>query len=218
MPRTITVKGTGYVRARVDYAILTIRLVSMDIDYSKAMDDSAEQLTKLRESLAKIGFDKEDLKTARFDVSPNFEHESDEKNNYRRVFKGYNVTHELKVDMGFESVLISKTIGAIADCLANPELDIVFTIKDTDAIKEELLRIATVNAKAKAEILAHYSGVNLGKLLTIDYNWADIRFDSNTVYNMENSVMPMVSMARNIEVEPEDIEVRDNVTFVWEIS
>ena len=44
-------------------------------------------------------------------------------------------------------------------------------MKDATAINEEMLRSATANAKKKAEILCEASGVTMGDLIAIDYNW-----------------------------------------------
>lgn len=75
-------------------------------------------------------------------------------------------------------------MAAIAHCLAQPELSIAFTVKDPTAVNEALLREATVNAKKKAELLCEASGVKLGQLLTIDYNWDELNIFSNTRYDM----------------------------------
>ena len=60
--------------------------------------------------------------------------------------------------------------------LLHPELSIVFTVKDPSAVNKELLKSATANAREKAEILCEASGVELGKLLIIDYNWGRTQY------------------------------------------
>ena len=115
---------------------------------------------------------------------------------------------------------LSQALAAIAKCLAQPELSIAFTVKDATAVNEALLREATVNAKRKAELLCEASGVKLGQLLTIDYNWGELNIYSDTRYDMAEYCMidaaPM--MAKSIDIEPDDIDVRDTATFVWEIE
>ena len=111
----------------------------------------------------------------------------------------------------------------ISDLLASvvkvhPQLTIAFTVKDATAINEEMLRSATVNAKRKAEILCEASNVKMGQLLSIDYNWGELNIYSNTRYDMAEDCMPMMAMPKSIDIEPDDIDVSDTATFVWEIQ
>lgn len=64
-----------------------------------------------------------------------------------------------------------------------------FYCLDPSAVNKELLKSATVNAREKAEILCEASGVKLGELLTIDYNWGELNIISHTDYMMEEKCM-----------------------------
>lgn len=66
---------------------------------------------------------------------------------------------------------LSLALSAIAGCLSHPQLSVAFTVKDATAINEAMLRSAAANAKKKAEILCEASGVTMGDLIAIDYNW-----------------------------------------------
>ena len=80
-----------------------------------------------------------------------------------------------------------------------------------------MLRSAASNAKRKAEILCDASGVTMGELISIDYNWGELDIYSHTCYNSCEDVMPI--MARGaVDIDPEDIDVTDTATFVWEIK
>ncbi len=82
-----------------------------------------------------------------------------------------------------------------------------------------LLENACVNAKTKACILAKASGVTLGELISIDYNWGELRLFSPTQYDMEDACMRLSSATpTSIEIEPDNIDGSDSVTFVWEIK
>ena len=116
-----------------------------------------------------------------------------------------------------------RSAGAISGCKSHPQISIAFTVKEPNAIKEELLRHAADNAKQKAEILCAASGVKLGTLLNIDYNWTDINIHSNTRYMLAEkrrgvAVPAMLADTRSIDIEPEDIHLNDSATFIWEIA
>ena len=113
---------------------------------------------------------------------------------------------------------MAKTLSAIAGCVADPELSVNFTVKDSSAVNEALLKSAAENAKKKAEILCLASGASLGDLVNIDYNWGELNIYSNTRYCMEQECMAEMCAPSSIDIEPDDIDLNDSVTFVWEIK
>lgn len=140
----------------------------------------------------------------------------DRNGNYQSVFCGYEVTHNLKLAFDFDMGRLSQALSAIAGCLSHPQLSVAFTVKDATAINEEMLRSATANAKKKAEILCEASGVTMGNLIAIDYNWGELDIYSHTRYDCCEDAMPL--MAKSIDIDPDDIDVSDTATFVWEIK
>ncbi len=218
MTRTITVKGVGKASAKSDYVVLSMSLQAHHMNYEKTMEEATEQFDQLKKSLVSIGFDKESIKTKSFDVRVDQNQVKDKNGNYKYVFNGYIVSHTLNVEFDFDSKMLSYALNAVATCLANPQLTIAFTVKDATAINEMMLRSATANAKRKAEILCDASNVKMGQLLSIDYNWGELNIYSKTRYDMDEDCMPMISMSRSIEIEPDDIDVSDTATFVWEIQ
>ena len=218
MNRTITIKGIGKLSLKPDQTVVSLMLKTVHADYDKAMDEAAKHLEQLRGAITEIGFTKDDLKTTSFDVGTEYENERDEKGNYKQIFVGYRVTHGLKLEFDFDSQRLSKVLGAIAVCIAEPELNVQFTVKDKEAADAALLESACVNAKAKAEILTKASGVTLGELVSIDYNWGELHLYSPTRYEMDPPCMARASAAPTaMDIEPDDIDISDSVTFVWEI-
>lgn len=217
MARTITVKGIGKATAKPDFVVLTMSLEASDMDYDKAMQKAAEQIQQLNDTLVGIGFEKGSVKTINFNVRTDYDRVKDRNGDYRSVFNGYEVTHNLKLSFDFDMGRLSQALSAIASCLAHPQLSVAFTVKDATAINEEMLRSATVNARRKAEILCEASGVTLGDLIAIDYNWGELDIYSHTRYDCCEDAMIMAAPA-SIDIDPEDIDVSDTATFVWEIK
>lgn len=162
--RIITVKGTGNVSARPDYIILSLNIEVLSETYDRAMSEAAERIERLQGAAVRVGYRKEDLKTTSFDVQTRYENVKDRQGNYKREFAGYACSYRLKLAFDFDSKQLAKVISAIADCGAQPELSIAFTVKNPARVSEELLINATENARAKAEILCKASGSTLGRL------------------------------------------------------
>lgn len=219
MPRTITVKGSGRATAKPDTVVVTMTLKSRSMKYDKAMDAAAVAIDELTRALVDAGFTKDAIKTTDFDVRTDYRDERDYDGTYRRVFHGYIVSHELKLEFPFDTKRLARALSALAESSVRPELSVAFMVKDTAAVNEALLRSASANACAKAKILCDAAGMTLGKLLSIDYNWGELNVYSRTEYS---PAPPMGADGRvgaaPIDIEPEDIDVADTVTFVWEIE
>ena len=103
-----------------------------------------------------------------------------------------------------------------------PEFRIEYTVAEPEKCKNELLKNAVTDAKAKADVLSKASGVGLGEIITIDYSWAEIDFVSRPIENMMLEERCMRSCepdeAYDIDINPDDIDVTDNVTVVWGIK
>ena len=218
MARIITVKGIGKASAKPDYVEISMSLHTRDKNYDRAMELAGQHIQHLTETICAIGFEKSDLKTANFNVRTDYQNVKDRNGNYNRVFNGYVVDHSLKLEFDFEMQRLSQALSAIAGCLSNPDLSIRFTVKDATGMNEEMLRSAAFNARRKAEILCEASGVKLGQLLNVDYNWGELEIYSKTQYRVAEECMPYAAGSAAIDIEPDDVDVSDTVTFVWEIE
>lgn len=218
--KTITVKGVGAISVHPDQTVIHLELKNKKRRYEAAMEDSAKQIAELSSALAGLGFEKTDLKTTTFDVDTSYEGVKDRNGNYKRIFDGYEVSQRLKLEFPLDVSRLGQVLAAIAACEANPELSIAFTVKEPSAVSEELLRAATVNAREKARILCESADVRLGELLQVDYHWEELSLYSHTTYEMNDrcfSDAPCAGIG-DMAFEPDDIDVRDTVTFVWAIA
>lgn len=174
MARTITVKGIGKVSAKPDYVVFSMTLESKHKDYDKAMDMAADHIQQLNETLCGIGFEKDSVKTTNFSVRTDYDRVKDRNGNYQSVFRGYEVTHNLKLAFDFDMGRLSQALSTIAGCLSHPQLSVAFTVKNATAINEEMLRSATANAKKKPRSYAKHPAlqwVTSLPLTTIGENW-----------------------------------------------
>lgn len=217
MARTITVKGIGRASARPDLVVLSMTLECKHKDYDKAMEMAADYIQHLNDTLGAVGFEKGSAKTTNFNVRADYDRIKDRNGNYTSVFSGYEVTQNLKLSFDFNMDRLSQALSAIARCLSHPQLSIAFTVKDATAINEEMLRSATANARRKAEILCEASGVTMGDLVAIDYNWGELDIYSHTRFDCCEEAMAPMMAAKAIDIDPDDIDVSDTATFVWEI-
>lgn len=217
MARTITVKGVGTASVKPDQVEIRLSLNAKNRNYDKAMEQAAEQIAAIKSALETAGFAKDCLKTTNFHVSTVYDRVRDKNQNYITVFDGYECSHTLKLVFDFVSSRLSGALSAVAQSGVNPEIQISFTVKNPEGVNALILQDAAANARQKAEILCAASGVKLGKLLTIDYNWAEVDFVSRTTYNYGDCMVKAAAPSA-VEIDPDDIKASDSAAFVWEIE
>ncbi len=216
--RTIKVTGKGTLRLAPDTTRLTVTLRGTYRDYAEALRRSAEGSDKLRELSVSLGFESADLKTLSFDVDARYEGVHMPDGTFRQQFAGYEFTHVLKLEFPSDNDLLGKLLSAFAGSGVEPELQISYTVKDKESAKTALLESAVKSAREKAETLCSASGVTLNDIQSIDYSLADAAFETRPMARGLMAAEAMKSAAFDAGIVPDDIEVSDTVTVVWEIE
>lgn len=221
MDRVITVKGKGKASLAPDTIVLSFNIETIMLDYDDTMSLAAKKSQELLNAIKSLGFEDEDLKTTSYEIDTKYESYRDKNNDYKTHFVGYRCDQSMLLEFSMDFELLSKVLNVIMRTSIMPRLNIRFTIKDKSAVTDLLLKNATEDALEKARILTEASGTKLGVLVNIDYNWSEISLYSRTSYQMLESEISY-SSAPDSEpdphIVPDDIEVDDTVTFVWEIK
>jgi uncharacterized protein YggE len=214
--RVIRVKGQGKASVPPDTIEINMILTTVKPTYEEAMNAASRDLNELRGCLRSAGFDKQDIKTTNFRVDTKYENITDPNGNYKRVFVGYEVTNNLRIEFEQNSMRLTRVLNALANCSATPEFSIRYKVKDDTEIKNLLLESAVDDARMKAKVMAEAAGVRLGKVINIDYSWSDIQLYKD-VYSMDKSLLSTAGTPM-IELEPDNIYVEDTVTVAWRIE
>lgn len=217
--RTIRVTGKGQIRVRPDRTRITLTVEGTDWEYSETLRKSAENTELLKDVLTRFGFERSDLKTLSFGVDTEYESYK-EKDTYRQRFIGYSFRHVMKVEFDSDNRRLGRILYALAHCPAKPEFRLSYTVKDPEAAKNELLGKAVTDAKEKAAVLTRAAGVSLKEIQSIDYSWGEINFEVRPMNRMDclAASKPVDGGSYDLDIEPDDIEVSDTVTVIWEIE
>jgi uncharacterized protein YggE len=217
MNRELVVKGIGKVVAAPDIIVLNMNLEVCERDYENTMRRSSEMLDILRAAIVSAGHDGKELKTTSFNINTKYEGYRDN-GGHKQRFIGYACYHGLKLEFDLDMPTLGTTLGVIAGCEAKPNFNIKFSIKDPNAVSEQLLESAVKNAKWKATVLAKAAGVTLETIQRIDYNWSELHLYSQTNYQLNDIMVCEAAAPMAMEIEPEDINVSDTATVVWAIK
>ncbi len=220
--RTIRVTGKGQIKVRPDTTRITLTLTGLCPEYGEALRRSTDETEQVRTLLAGFGFGRSDLKTLSFRVDTEYESCKDKKGAYTQRFAGYRFNHAMKVEFASDNERLGRILYALARCPARPEFRLGYTVGDPEAVKNELLGKAVSDSARKAAVMAKAAGVALKAVQSIDYSWGQIDID---VYPVRTP-MAMYSLADcaneearfDVDIEPDDVELSDTVTVVWEID
>lgn len=208
MERVLTVTGTGHITVAPDMAILSLTLEKMNRKYEVMIAQVDKAVDSLREELERIGISGAELKTTGFDVDTRYADDID--CDKKHIFLGYSGRHELSLAIPMDNELLGKCITVLSHTEGKPEINISFSVKDKDALKNLVIEDAVRNAKLKADILSKAAGVKLGNIIKIEYSWGEPHFRSRFKTACKRYKIG--------EINPEDIEESDSVTVVWQIE
>ena len=220
MERIIRITGKGKISVTPDTMRILITQKNVMDTYEAAIKDSAESKAYLNETIGKIGFKKEDLKTTYFNVDTKYDQYRDKYDNWKEKFIGYEYVHRMKLEFPKDNDLLGMVLEALAKCAGEPEFSIQYTVSDPEAAKNELLAKAIEDSKAKTEVLSRAAGVSLADVLTVDYSWGEMEIYSRPIMSLECSSVDCIKEPTGIglDIDPDDIDLTDTVTVVWGIK
>ena len=219
--RIIKVTGKGNLKVRPDVTRITITLDGQNKEYGKILEQSSKDTEELKDILEKQGFERSDVKTLLFNVDTRYESYQTKDRSWKERFVGFEYTHKVKIEFDSDNTRLGRILYALATAKEiHPDFRLSYTVKDKEGAKNELLGKAVSDAKAKAVVLTKAAGVNLKDILTIDYSWGEIQFKYSPMHDgvFRNALMASDGEELGIDIEPDDIEVSDTVTVVWEIE
>ena len=215
--RTVRVTGRGRLKIRPDTTRLTLTLSQCLPEYGEALRISSQNTEGLKKLLSGLGFERGELKTLSFSIDTEYE-DYREGGEYRRRFVGYRFTHVLKLDFASDSALLGRLLYALSNGDVKPEVRISYTVRDQEAAKNALLAGAVADAKAKAKVLSDAAGVKLLDIQSIDYSWGEITLETRPMNRMLMAKASVSADSLDMDIEPDDIDVTDTVTVIWEIA
>ena len=214
--RTIQVTGKGSIKVAPDMTRITMTVEGVCPDYAEALRLTADKTEKIKTCLWPQGFTAADFKTRHFNVETRYESYTDN-GAYRQRFIGYGYTHELIVEFPSDNERLGGILSALARSSAKPGFRFGFFVKDAEKVKNELLGKAVTDSAEKARSLTEAAGVTLGDIVKIDYSWGRVDVDFGYKdYDVQYGDGEIPEC--HLELTPENVEMSDTVTVVWEIK
>lgn len=163
-PRTISVSGSGEIKAVPDEAELSAGVVSEAITANDAVAANRKAMNAVFAALKDQGIPDRSIRTSDFAVSPQYD--QGKNNDGPQRITGYRVSNTVSVTVDDLSKL-----GAVIDALvgsgSNSMGDVSFTVRDPKPLLKQARAEAVKDAMDRAETFAHAAGVTLGRVTEI---------------------------------------------------
>ncbi len=206
--RTVTVAGTGNVRAVPDSVQFLVGATVTDASAASALRDNNAIVRRLREVLTDYQIPDQEVQTVRFSVSPEYKPRRAAEAGAELV--GYRVDHVLKIGSR-ERERVGEILDRLVVAGANLLQGVEFSVAEPDALFLEALNLAVREARAKAQTLTASAGVRLGPLLSI------VEGSRGPAYPVARGAMEL-SMASSVPVAAGEQEFSASVTLTYAIE
>ena len=213
--KTISVSADATLSFSPDLTVIVLKIANVLSSYEEALNSSSKYSARIRELFYTLGFKREDIKTQSFNINTKYESYRDKNDDYRKRLVGYEYVEELKISFLNDNSLLSQILYKIKDSGLKCEIDLSYALANLDEAKNKALVEASKRAVSKARLIATTLNVTLGDILDISYTSTDY-IPSIRRYDMMECRNTLLS-APSIDIEPDDIDIKDNICIVYEI-
>ena len=162
---TLFVSGSATSNTKADKVILSLGVETTDKTAKKALLSNSNLMNKVVDALKDSGVQGNETSTSAFSIKPTYNYS---KYGDRGNLIGFTVSNSINIESSNINN-VSQWIDTSVQAGANTVNDIYFTVSEEKLqnIKNMLLKEAVDNAKAKADIVAAASGLNITGIKSI---------------------------------------------------
>jgi len=206
-PETITVSGTGRVTLQPDRYTFMVGVQTQAATVEDAVSENNSRVNAVVAALKKAGAADADVRTSGFSIYPQQDYQQGRP---PRVL-GYQVTNNVTVTRKQASD-VGRLLQAAINAGVNTASSLSFDVSDPRRGRDEGLRAAFEDARAKASILAAAAGRTLGRAMTINEG---VMQSAPPPRPMMRGVMAVQAQVSEVPVESGTQEETFSVTVVF---
>ncbi len=211
-PPIIMVSGEGIVEAQPDRATISVGVVTRAKNPSEVQTANAKAAASVINSIVALGIERKNISTGNYNFNPIYRH----LDNGKRVLEGYEASNAVTVIVD-DLNLVGKVIDAALNHGANHVDSLSFGLRNKAAHQDEALRLAVLDAKRKAEIVAATLGKYIVSVRNVSINRSSIETPRN--YKMARSMAMEDAVAEyETPIESGTLQCSASVHVEFEIS
>ena len=169
--RTISFSAEGKIVAKPDVALITVSVVTQDVDANKVQADNNKKMTAVVNFLKNNGIKEDDIKTSAYSLNPQYDYtwcrkSKDDTRYCSPKIIGYELTQSVEVKIrDFNKINI--IIGGLSDAGANQISNISFSIDEPEDYKNQARIEALKKIEKRAQLLSKETSLKLGKIVSV---------------------------------------------------
>lgn len=206
----LIVTGEGKVYVTPDIATISIGIQENGASLKTVQENVSRKTNTLTAAIKGLGVKDEDIKTTSYNLYPTYDYDSEP---YR--INGYRVSTSYSVKIrDFDKV--NDIIVAATQSGANMEGGIAFEVNEETKREKlnEARKLATDNAKEKAEGLAKAAGISLGKIVNISESQG---IDAPRYYAAGMALEDLAKAPAEPSIEAGETEIEVTVSLSYEV-
>ena len=203
---TVTASGAGTTQAAPDTAEMSFGVTTMSPNAKSALDDASKSAEQIASALKKQGIADEDIQTRDVSVYPQTVDQDG-----KQVITGYQASLNVQVkvrDIAKLGEVISAANAAGANTISGP----TFSIGDPAPARAKAIEEAVADARKSAEAMAKAAGKSVGEVLSMSSS------DAGLVAGPMYSTSDMAGAARDVPIEPGQLDITASVVVVFELK
>ena len=169
--RTISFSAEGKIVAKPDVALITVSVVTQDVDANKVQADNNKKMTAVVNFLKNNGIKEDDIKTSAYSLNPQYDYtwcrkSKDDTRYCSPKIIGYELTQSVEVKIrDFDK--INTIIGGLSDAGANQISNISFSLDEPEDYKNQARIEALKKIEKRAQLLSKETSLKLGKIVSV---------------------------------------------------
>lgn len=208
----LVVSGTGVVYMQADQASAQMGVTIYGEDLAELQNQANETVLAICEAMKQAGLDEKNISTNYIYIYPRYDYSGE----IERIV-GYAINNSLTIRTD-EIDRIGAYIDAAFAAGANTFDSIDFTVKDDQQERDQALRLAVEDARAKAEVIAAASGYTLGPVLEIKEGSNESSYYSNYESGVRFAVADTASASAGTTVRAAQVSVSATVQICYELK
>ena len=211
IPPIISVSGEGIVEATPDRATISVGVVTREKNPSEVQNSNARAASSVINSIAALGIERKNISTGNYSFNPVYRHLE----NGKRILEGYEATNSVTIIVDNLN-LVGKIIDAALNHGANQVNSLNFGLRNKAAYQDEALRLAILDAKRKAEVVASALGKNIVSVRAVSINSSHVSAPQN--YKMARAMAEDAAAGFETPIESGSLQCSASVHIEFEIS
>ena len=211
----LKVQGEAVIRTTPEDMVIRIPIEVKDVEYKATSDKLIRTYNNLVDALVKAGLNRDTLKSNSLQITEDYTYIDRE-----RKLVGYVGRIQMMIDMHHDTKMLQKIMQTLADerFRFGYQLNFKLSKSQEDSLTAEAIKKATFDARQKADILATALDVRLLEIKEINYGYDQPGGGIPVFRDQMMMSKEADSQGGNLQLNPQEIEMRKEVRVIWAIG